>query len=115
MRGQIALLKNSLHQIDASSSSQPCNTYGIHNFLPAVRDLYNDNDLLFMANVGTLQQYVNKDNWRTKSSKTALFAHNIQAEEAANVDVYDQKAGRGKCNNLFLIGLPYYEVSLTRC
>ena len=103
VRGQIALLKNSLLQIDASSSSQPCSIYGIHNFLPAVRDLYNDNDLLFMANVGTLQQYVNKDNWRSRSSKTALFAHNVQSEEAANVDIYDQKAGRGKnsVSNLF--------------
>ena len=104
MRGQIALLKHTLHQIDASS--QPCSTYGINSFLPVVRDLYNDNDLLFMANVGTLQQNVNKDNWRTKTSKTALFAHNIQAEEAANVDIYDERAGRGK-DNTYFIGFPY--------
>jgi hypothetical protein len=40
--------------------------------------LYEDEDLLWVANVGVLQQKVTKDNWLEKTAKTELFAHNIQ-------------------------------------
>ena len=51
--------------------------------------------------MGILQQSgVTKDNWRTLHDKTALFAHNTQTEETANIDVYDTYAGIGICGRI---------------
>ncbi len=95
IRGELALLKSDLLPIDASTSSQPCNTFGLHPNLGAIQQLYNDGDLAFLANIGVLQQYVNKDNWWEKTSRTSLFAHNTQQDEVNFVDIFDTQAGRG--------------------
>lgn len=95
VRRDIALPKGSLHQIDATSSPQECDTFGIHSNLPHMKSLYDEDDLLFIANVGLLQQYCTKYNWWEKHRETSLFAHNIQQEEANYVDIFDQQAGRG--------------------
>ena len=76
VRREIALSKESLHQIDATSSPQECSTFGIHANLPHLKSLYDEEDLLFIANVGTLQQYVTKYNWYELTRATSLFAHN---------------------------------------
>ena len=95
VRGQVAVPKGELLQIDASSSSQFCSTFGVHPNLSHLKTLYDEEDLLWMANVGVLQQYVTEDNWWELSSKTELFGHNTQQEEVQNMDIYDDQIGRG--------------------
>jgi uncharacterized protein (DUF1501 family) len=95
IRGELALSQSDLLQIDASLSSQPCKTFGLHPNLGALQQLYNDGDLTFLANIGVLQQYVNKDNWWQKTTRTSLFAHNTQQDEVNYVDILDTQAGRG--------------------
>lgn len=57
--------------------------------------MYNDKELAFVANMGVLQDTgVTKSNYRTKHGNTALFSHNTQTEETANVDIFDQQAGK---------------------
>lgn len=50
-RGAISVPQDELHQIDASSSSQVCDTFGIHPNLPHLKTLYDENDLLWVANM----------------------------------------------------------------
>jgi uncharacterized protein (DUF1501 family) len=95
IRGELAITQSDLLQIDASTSSQPCKTFGLHPNLGSLQQLYNDGDLTFLANTGVLQQYVNKDNWWQKTTKTSLFAHNTQQDEVNYVDIFDIEAGRG--------------------
>ncbi len=95
IRGELALLKSDLLQIDASTSAQPCSTFGLHPNLGVIQQLYNDGDLAFLANTGVLQQYVTKDNWWKKTSRTSLFAHNTQQDEINYVDILAAQAGRG--------------------
>jgi len=95
VRGDIALDINSLLTIDTTSSSQICDTFGIHPSLPALKALYDDNHLTFFANMGVLQMPANKDNWRAEHDKTALFAHNTQTRETATVDILDEYPGLG--------------------
>ena len=98
-RGEIALIKGTLKPITVSN--QVCTQFGLHSKLGDVQTLYNDKDLSFIANMGILQQSgVTKDNWRTLHDKTALFAHNTQTEETANIDVYDTYAGIGICGRI---------------
>lgn len=99
VRGAIALEKNTLRTI--SASGQICNTFGVHQKLPFVQQLYQETDLAFFANTGVLQQPVdNKDNYRELNKKTALFAHNTQQEEINSVDIYDDTAGIGVCGRI---------------
>ena len=95
VRGQLHLPKDMLLPIDAQGSSQPCSTFGVHNVLEEVHSLYNDGDLLFIANMGVMQQELNKDNFWEKMDKTQLFAHNVQTDEVALVDIHRDQPGRG--------------------
>lgn len=92
-RGDIALLQSSLLQIPVTGQS--CSTFGLHPNLKNLRQMYDDKELAFVANMGVLQDTgVTKSNYRTKHGKTALFSHNTQTEETANVDIFDQQAGK---------------------
>ncbi len=99
-RGDIALEKSSLHTIDTSSSSQVCDTFGLHQSLPFIKTLFDRNDLTFFANIGVLQQPVTKENWWQNTGETALFAHNTQQEEINFVDIFGDEAGRGVCGRM---------------
>jgi uncharacterized protein (DUF1501 family) len=106
VRGDIALAKDSLQTIDTTSSGQICNTFGLHENVPFIKSLYDNKDLSFVANIGVLQQYVTKENWRTASGATQLFAHNIQQEEINFMDIFDDEAGRGVCGRMLdILGL----------
>ena len=45
--------------------------------------------------MGVLQEPVTKADWREKTDKTALFAHNVQSDEVHNMDIFDVQDGRG--------------------
>ena len=95
-RGNIALLKQNLLKISASTSDQMCNIFGLHPKLDNLKTLYDEKELLFIANMGILQQSgVTEQNWKKMHDETSLFAHNIQTEETANVDIFDKYAGIG--------------------
>ena len=100
VRGALALDKSTMLPIDASSSTQPCKTFGIHPSMTVAQQLYNEKDLVFLANVGVLQEYVNITNWWQKTTKTQLFAHNIQQDEISIVDIFKQRAGFGVCGRM---------------
>jgi hypothetical protein len=98
VRGELALNNGTLLPINAVS--QPCVTFGLHPSMTVAQQLYNDKDLVFLANVGVLQEYVNNTNWWQKTSKTQLFAHNVQSDEVAYVDIFRQTAGFGVCGRM---------------
>jgi uncharacterized protein (DUF1501 family) len=100
VRGNIALAKQSLHTIDASTSAQVCDTFGLHEKLPFVKSLYESKDLAFFANMGVLPQPTMKDNWRLSMGMTQLFAHNTQQDEINLLDVFYTEAGRGACGRM---------------
>jgi hypothetical protein len=100
VRGMLALDNDQMLPIDATSSGQPCKIFGIHPSLTVAQQLYNDKDLIFLANVGVLQEYVNSTNWWQKTTKTQLFAHNVQQDEIAFVDIFRQSAGFGVCGRM---------------
>lgn len=74
VRGIAGLNFNQLLPIDAAGSSQPCDTYGIHEDLPIMKELYDNGDVSFIAGIGVLTSIVNKQNYAEKTL-TQLFAH----------------------------------------
>ena len=75
VRGSVRIPKEDLLTIDAEDSNQVCDTFGIHPNLPIIKDLYNVDDVAFLAGIGVLSEPVTKKNYALKT-KTQLFAHN---------------------------------------
>jgi len=73
-RGSVKLELNSLLPIDASSSPQPCEMYGLHPQMSVLQTLYNDKDASFIAGIGVLSKPVTKSDYLTKTV-TTLFDH----------------------------------------
>lgn len=53
-RGPLALSPDKLLDIDATGSDQLCNTWGVHESLPLLKELYDTNDAMFFLNTGIL-------------------------------------------------------------
>ena len=94
-RGIVAVDKEDLLEIDASSSQQVCRTFGVHKNLSVLRDLYNDNDLQFFANVGAMPRPTTKSRWQEDTRNSELFAHNTQEKNVQTLDRVLKPLGTG--------------------
>ena len=94
VREAVALRKADLLEINATSSNQICESFGVHNKLKAVQGMYNDGDLLFFTNTGVLTKETDKENYY-KDTETQLFAHNWMQREAQRVDPLKDIDGTG--------------------
>ena len=74
--------------------------FGVHPSFTVAQQLYNEQDYVFLANAGVLQEYVNNTNWLQKTTKTQPFAHNVQQEGISQVDMFQQRAGFGVCGRM---------------
>lgn len=92
VRQQVAIPKHQLLPI--SATNQVCTEFGIHPDLPAIKALYDDEDMLFFANTGVLSQPVNKENYYVLTNMQ-LFAHNHMVRETNRIDPYDISSGTG--------------------
>lgn len=77
------------------NSEQPCERFAIHEELPYIKELYDDEDLLFFANVGVVNaNNMNRDNWDVKT-KSRLFGHEAMRKETKKIDPFNDLAGSG--------------------
>jgi len=81
--------------IDARESNQPCSQFAVHDELKIVKELYDTNELAFIANAGIINSRgMTKHNFHGLT-RSQLFAHNTMQYEIAKVDPYDNIAGTG--------------------
>jgi cullin-associated NEDD8-dissociated protein 1 len=78
-----------------ANNDQPCSSFGIHENLPKLWELYNQSSAIFIANAGLMARPVTTDNYRDETP-VQLFAHNAMTEEAKREDLFDEYAGTGK-------------------
>ena len=90
VRGDIALDINTLHTIDTSSSGQVCDTFGLHESLPFLKTLFDNQDLTFFANIGVLQQPTTKLNWSQNHRETALVRFFLYQHCSSNLNYSSQ-------------------------
>jgi len=106
IRQGVALAPEKLLPIDGgndvySGHPQPCETFGIHENFPIMRDLYTGfggaeaPSGLWFANTGVLTKPVTKENYREVSAVTQLFAHNTQQDCTRRVDHFQLERGTG--------------------
>lgn len=93
-RGTIALLDDDILDLGGDTSGQPCDRFGLHSELSLLKDLYDDGDLAFLANVGVMTKPVDKTNYRD-DTETSLFAHNAMQEEVDKLDPFNSARGTG--------------------
>ena len=75
IRGSIGMPREELLPINSEDSHQVCDTFGIHPKLPFLKEVYDQEEAVFMAGIGVLSEHVTQDNYESKT-KTQLFAHN---------------------------------------
>ena len=95
IRGSVGLPLNRLLEIPANNPAQPCISFGIHENLPALKNLYDNKKLNFVANAGLLARPVTVDDYRGETP-VQLFAHNAMTLEAKRDDLADEIGGTGK-------------------
>lgn len=81
LREGAALPDNRMRRLNASSSDQPCNEFGLHDSLSVVGEKYDKGEALFFANTGYLSKPVSKFNWITET-RAQLFSHFHMMKEA---------------------------------
>ncbi|KAL7542381.1 hypothetical protein ACHAXR_012259 [Thalassiosira sp. AJA248-18] len=88
------LQRSEMVKIDASTSEQPCTSFGVNKHLSAFAGIYNANEGIFFTNIGHLQKPVNKDNFLTETT-TQLFSHHTMKEECFRVDAFNERDNTG--------------------
>ena len=94
VRTDIALPLASILPIGVPSGAQVCNTFALHPNLPRLKQLYDQRDALFMANIGPLVEPVTKEEFqrRTKELPESLFSHNIQQQSTQTMSPQERIA-----------------------
>lgn len=92
VRGSVAL--NATLTLESTGGTQPCQQFGLHPSLPFLKELYDDEDLAFFANVGALAEQVSVDNFEERTP-FQLFAHNTLQEETSSLDPLNEVVGTG--------------------
>jgi uncharacterized protein (DUF1501 family) len=82
VRGDIALAPSELNTI--SAPTQVCNSFGVHHKLPFVKQLYDDGQLAFVSNIGSLVEPTTKEQYETRTSQgcAGSFSHVDQTNGA---------------------------------
>lgn len=94
VRGPIALPDANILEINATTSGQKCDSFGLHHELPFLKKMYDDGDLVFLANTGVLTEPVSKFDFKAKTA-TQLFAHNEMQAEIDRLDPLNSAVGTG--------------------
>ena len=95
VRGDVAIQSANLLPIDASTSNQPCNSFGLHPSLVNIHGLYEEGDAAWVSNIGPLVEPMNNAEFDAGSKPVpqALFAHNTQTQVTQSVFAQDGSAG----------------------
>lgn len=94
IRGSVAMEDSQLLTLGGNASAQPCSNFAIHNKLPFLHQLYQDEDLLFLANIGILNGPVTKEDYESRT-RTELFSHNSMQQAVNSLDPWFTFFGTG--------------------
>ena len=75
------------HNNNEAGPVQPCNTFAIHPDLDLVHELYGQGDAVFLANIGTLIEPIDRVTYYDGSRQLPpqIFAHNMGQKAAQNL------------------------------
>ena len=89
VRGDVRLERETLAPfvINTTQGTQPCEDFAIHPSLSYVRELYNEGDAAFVANIGSLIEPIDRTSYFDGSRliPPQIFAHNMGQKAAHNL------------------------------
>merc|ERR1712000_609900 len=89
VRGGAAVPQGDLLPINVPGGTQPCDGFGVHPAFPTIHSLYEQNEALFLANIGALVEPITKEEYfakpLVKELPPSLFAHNIMERSTQNL------------------------------
>ena len=91
-----ALLPNALIPFQVPAGTQPCNTFGLHHKMPSTKQMYEDGDVAFIANMGSLIEPLTKEEYfaKTKRIPSLLFGHANGRKQSQNMNAEKGILGR---------------------
>ena len=91
---EMALPRNTLLPIAVPEGTQPCTTFGLHPLLAGLKQMYDDGNAMYIANIGNLIEPITKEQFRAKSRRipSGLFGHNTQISQAQSVEAQNPGA-----------------------
>lgn len=87
-----------LLEIQSNNSDQPCTSFGIHENLTVLKDLYDHQGVIFIANAGLLAKSVDMSNYEVEAPG-GLFSHDTMTLQTAREDLAGKYSGTGKCHS----------------
>ena len=83
----VALMPNQLLPFSVPAGTQVCDTFGLHYKLPTIKQMYDDGDVAFIANMGSLVEPLTRAEFfaRSKRIPEQLFSHANQQKQSASV------------------------------
>lgn len=81
-------------EIPANNTDQPCQSFGIHEELPALKSMYDAGELIFVTNAGLMAKPVTKADYKGETP-VQLFAHNSMNAGTKAEDINQEYAGTG--------------------
>jgi len=104
IRGNVALTKegpdglvnttDDLHRLAVVNNPSNCSAFGLHQNLDFLKELYDKEEALMVANTGLLLKPVDKSNYKIETP-TQLFAHNNMQKESKQLDLDKEIRGTG--------------------
>ena len=91
---EMALPRHTLLPIAVPEGTQPCTTFGLHPLLAGLKQMYDDGNAMYIANIGNLIEPMTKEQFRAKSRRipSGLFGHNTQISQAQSVEAQNPGA-----------------------
>jgi cullin-associated NEDD8-dissociated protein 1 len=106
----VAIEKHRLLPINVAAGTQPCNVFGVHPSLTLVKQLYEDGDASFVANIGSLVEPIPSiDEFRAKSVAIppSIGSHSTQTKQAQSVHA-DHAGAKGVLGRMKAQGYSIY-------
>ena len=99
IRGNIALSAGEMGRLNVTNHNSNCTAFGLHSSLGLLKQLYDNEEALFVANTGLLAKPIDKTNYKGETP-VQLFAHNAMQKESKALDLERELAGTGVIGRL---------------
>ena len=79
VRNDVALPKSQLLELDVPAGTQVCDKFGLHHRLPVVKQLYDEGEAAFVANIGPMVEPTSREQWDAGQVQLPpqLYSHNL--------------------------------------
>lgn len=100
VRGDVAIQTSDLLPIDASTSDQPCDTFGLHPSLPNIQGLYKQGDAAWISNMGNLIEPMGKAEFLSGSKPVPTALVSVMLLNTLSCSILQLMHGMFRCCSL---------------